>query len=117
MIAVVVVGVGVGAYALTGGSAADDGSPTSSSADDKPKVKAGPLSAEEVRPASTTFLTSWQKGKVGQAAAVTSDPAAATGLLTGYSTSAHVKGVTLTPGPRTGDEVPFSVKGTVSYKG
>ncbi|MFE7172085.1 penicillin-binding transpeptidase domain-containing protein [Streptomyces sp. NPDC057616] len=116
MIAVVVVGVGVGAYALTGGSAADDGSTTSSS-DNKPKVKTGPLSAQEIRSASTTFLTSWQKGKASQAAAVTSDPAAATGLLTGYATSAHVKDVTLTAGARTGDKVPFSVKGTVSYKG
>ncbi|MFI6562682.1 penicillin-binding transpeptidase domain-containing protein [Streptomyces sp. NPDC050534] len=117
MIAVVVVGVGVGAYALTGGSAADDGTTTSSSADDKPKVKTGPLSAQEVRSASTTFLTSWQTGKVSRAAAVTSDPAAATSLLSGYLTSAHIKDVTLTAGTRTGDKVPFSVKGTVSYKG
>ncbi|MEU6253281.1 penicillin-binding transpeptidase domain-containing protein [Streptomyces sp. NPDC047043] len=118
MIAVVVVGAGFGVYALTGGSAADDRtSTTSSSGDHKPKVKTGPLSAKEVRSASTTFLTSWQTGKVTQAAAVTSDSTAATALLTGYTKDAHIKDVTLTAGTRTGDKVPFSVKGTVSYKG
>ena len=118
MIAVVVVGAGFGVYALTGGSAADDRtSATSSSGDNKPKVKTGPLSAKEVQSASTTFLTSWQTGKVTQAAAVTSDSTAATALLTGYTKDAHIKDVTLTAGTRTGDKVPFSVKGTVSYKG
>ncbi|MFF4502607.1 penicillin-binding transpeptidase domain-containing protein [Streptomyces sp. NPDC001401] len=118
MIAVVVVGAGVGVYALTGGSAADDRTATtSSSADDKPKVKTGPLSATEVQTTATKFLTSWQQGKATQAAAVTSDSTAATALLTGYTKDAHVKDVTLTPGTRTGDKVPFSVKGTVSYKG
>ncbi|MFK4105711.1 penicillin-binding transpeptidase domain-containing protein [Streptomyces sp. NPDC019531] len=118
MIAVVVGGAGIGVYALYGsGAAADDRTQnTSASADQKPKVKTGPLSATEVTTTATTFLTSWQQGKVATAAAATSDTKAATTLLTGYTKDAHITGVTLTPGTPTGDKVPFSVKATVSYK-
>ncbi|MEU0027962.1 penicillin-binding transpeptidase domain-containing protein [Streptomyces sp. NPDC006335] len=118
MIAVVVGGAGFGVYALYGGGAAADDRTqnTSSAADHKPKVKTGPLSAAEVTTTATTFLTSWQQGKVGPAAAATSDTKAATALLTGYAKDAHITGVTLTPGTRTGDKVPFSVKATVTYK-
>ncbi|MFJ4539442.1 penicillin-binding transpeptidase domain-containing protein [Streptomyces tibetensis] len=115
MIAVVVAGGGAGAYALFGGgAAADDGS---RAADRKPAVKTGPLSPAEVTTTATAFLTAWQSGKVTQAAAATDDPAAARPLLTGYTKDAHIKDVTLTPGKPAGDKVPFSVKGTVSYKG
>ncbi|MCL6672515.1 penicillin-binding transpeptidase domain-containing protein [Streptomyces panaciradicis] len=117
MIAVVVGGAGLGAYALYGhGASADDGS-TSASAGDHKHVKTGPLSATEVQTTATTFLTSWKAGKAAQAAAVTNDPTAAGALLTGYTKDAHITGVALTPGTRTGDKVPFSVKGTVAYKG
>ncbi|MFG3272647.1 MULTISPECIES: penicillin-binding transpeptidase domain-containing protein [Streptomyces] len=115
MIAVVVVSAGAGAYALFGGgAAADDGT---RAADQKAKVKTGPLSRAEVTGAARAFLTAWQSGKVPQAAAVTDDPSAARPLLTGYTKDAHIKDVTLTPGRPAGDKVPFSVKGTVSYKG
>jgi len=119
MIAVVVGGAGLGGYALFGaGAAADDRTQnTSSAADHKPKVKTGPLSAAEVTTTATAFLTSWQQGRVSAAAAATSDTKAATALLTGYAKDAHITGVTLTPGVRTGDKVPFSVKATVTYKG
>ncbi|MGC5037397.1 MULTISPECIES: penicillin-binding transpeptidase domain-containing protein [unclassified Streptomyces] len=116
MIAVVVVGAGAGAYALyAGGAAADDG--TRASSDGKPEVKTGPLSAAEVTTTARAFLTAWQSGRLPQAAAATDDPAAARALLTGYAKDARVKDVTLTPGARTGDKVPFSVKGTVAHKG
>ncbi|WSQ09792.1 penicillin-binding transpeptidase domain-containing protein [Streptomyces sp. NBC_01231] len=120
VIAVVVVGgAGFGAYALYGGgSAADDGSRSTSASDDHKKdIPSGPLSATEVTSTARTFLTAWQQGKVPRAAAATSDAAAATTLLTGYTKDAHLKDVTLTAGARTGDKVPFSVKATVSYKG
>ncbi|MFI6935628.1 penicillin-binding transpeptidase domain-containing protein [Streptomyces sp. NPDC050287] len=120
MIAVAVGGVAFGAYALYGGgAAADDRTQTTSSiADQKAKdIPSGPLSATEVTTTARTFLTAWQQGRVPQAAAATNDTAAATSLLTGYAKDAHLKGVTLTPGARTGDKVPFSVKATVSYKG
>ncbi|MCI3272500.1 penicillin-binding transpeptidase domain-containing protein [Streptomyces cylindrosporus] len=118
MIAVVVGGAGFGVYALWGGgAAADDRAAGSSASADHKAVKTGPLSATEVQTTATKFLTGWQTGKVAQAAAVTNDTTAATALLTGYTKDAHITGVTLTPGTRTGDKVPFSVKGTVSYKG
>ena len=120
MIAVVVGGAGFGVYALYGGGAAADDRTqnTSAAADHKAKdIKTGPLSATEVTSTATTFLTAWQQGKVTVAAAATDDTKAATALLTGYTKDAHITGVTLTPGTRTGDKVPFSVKGTVSYKG
>ncbi|MFJ4205749.1 penicillin-binding transpeptidase domain-containing protein [Streptomyces sviceus] len=120
MIAVVVGGAGFGVYALYGaGAAADDLTRnTSASAEDhKPKVKTGPLSATEVTTTATTFLTSWQQGRVSTAAAATSDTKAATTLLTGWTKDAHLTGATLTPGTPTGAKVPFSVKATVSYKG
>ncbi|MFF6915285.1 penicillin-binding transpeptidase domain-containing protein [Streptomyces sp. NPDC012466] len=115
MIAVVVGGAGLGAYALFGsGAAADDGT---RAADQKPRVKTGPLSSAEVTTTARAFLTAWQSGKVPQAAAVTDAPSAARPLLTGYTKDAHIKDVTLTPGTRTGDKVPFTVKATVAYKG
>jgi hypothetical protein len=118
MIAVVVGGAAVGAYALYGsGAAADDRTSNTSASADHKNIKTGPLSATEVKTAAERFLTGWQQGKVPQAAAVTNDSAAATALLTGYTKDAHITGVTLTEGTRTGDKVPFSVKGTVSYKG
>ncbi|MER7565730.1 penicillin-binding transpeptidase domain-containing protein [Streptomyces sp. NPDC048523] len=120
LIAVVVAGAGLGGYALYGaGAAADDRTQNTSvsAADHKPKVKTGPLSATEVTTTATTFLTSWQQGRVSAAAAATSDTKAATALLTGYAKDAHITGVTLTPGTRAGDKVPFSVKATVTYKG
>jgi hypothetical protein len=120
VIAVVVAGAGFGVYALYGGGAAADSRAraAASSADQKAKdVRTGPLSAEEVTTAAETFLTAWQKGKAAEAAAATDDARAAAALLTGYAKDARIKDVTLTAGTRTGAEVPFSVKATVSYKG
>ncbi|MCZ0988779.1 penicillin-binding transpeptidase domain-containing protein [Streptomyces diastatochromogenes] len=113
MIAVVVVGAGFGVYALyDGGAAADE----RTSAADHKAVKTGPLTAAEVRTASTRFLTAWQQGRTTEAAAATDDPSAATALLTGYTKDAHLKGVTLRTGTATGAKVPFSVKATVAYQ-
>ncbi|MGW2700704.1 penicillin-binding transpeptidase domain-containing protein [Streptomyces sp. NPDC001340] len=114
MIAVVVVGAGFGVYALYGGGASAD-ERTSATADHK-AVKTGPLTAAEVRTASTRFLTAWRQGRTAEAAAATDDPSAATALLTGYTKDAHLKDVTLTAGTATGAKVPFSVKATVSYQ-
>lgn len=112
VIAVVVVGGGVGAYALIGGGDADGTRANAAQAD----VKTGPLSAAEVTTAAERFLTAWEAGQVSEAAAATDDPEAATALLTAYAKEAGVKNVTLTPGTATGGEVPFSLKGTVSYE-
>ncbi|MEU0252001.1 penicillin-binding transpeptidase domain-containing protein [Streptomyces sp. NPDC006184] len=114
MIAVVVGGAALGAWALYGGGAAADERPAAT-AGHKP-VPAGPLTATEVRTAATRFLTAWQRGRVFEAAAATDDPSAARGLLTGYGKDAHVRDVTLTPGPAKGAAVPFSVRATVAYR-
>ncbi|MFE7232627.1 penicillin-binding transpeptidase domain-containing protein [Streptomyces sp. NPDC002405] len=116
VIAVVVVGAGIGVYALYGGGGeADDR--TQSAGHGELKKNTGPLSATEVRTAAEGFLAAWQQGKPAEAAAATSDTAAATALLTGYAKDAHLKDVTLTAGTAAGGKVPFSVKATVSYKG
>jgi hypothetical protein len=115
VIAVAVVGAGVGAYALYDGGASAEAR-TQATADHK-AVKKGPLSATEVQPTAKRFLTDWQQGKVAQAAATTDRSTAASALLTGYTKNARMKGITVTEGVRTGTKVPFSVKCTVSYKG
>ncbi|WP_443046495.1 penicillin-binding transpeptidase domain-containing protein [Streptomyces sp. DSM 40750] len=112
---IAVVALGGGAFAVYtvfgGGAAAKDGSA------DAKAVKTGPLSAGEVRTAASAFLTAWQQGTVAKAAAATDDTAAAKTALTGFTKDAHIKDVTLTRGKRSGGKVPFTVKGTVSYKG
>lgn len=115
MIAVVVGGAGFGVYALyDGGAAADEGSAASAG---RQGVKTGPVTATEIRTASTRFLTAWQHGKAAEAASATDEPSAAGKLLTGYAKSAHLKDVTFTPGAAKGAKVPFTVKATVAYKG
>ncbi|MER6405497.1 penicillin-binding transpeptidase domain-containing protein [Streptomyces viridosporus] len=116
VIAVVVGGAGFGAYALSGGGAAEDGTRTASTRQ-QAETRTGPLSAAEVTTTAERFLTAWQSGKVSEAAAATDDPKAAAALLTGYAKDARIEDLTLTAGTRAGDEVPFSVKGTVAYEG
>ncbi|MFD4565317.1 penicillin-binding transpeptidase domain-containing protein [Streptomyces sp. NPDC058467] len=115
VIAVVVVGGAFGAYSLYGGGAAAEDR-ASTTADHK-AVKKGPPSAAEVRTTSAAFLTAWQSGDIAKAAAATDDSAAATTALTGYTKDAHLTGVTLTSGKRSGADVPFTVKATVTYQG
>ncbi|XUL94265.1 penicillin-binding transpeptidase domain-containing protein [Streptomyces galilaeus] len=115
VIAVAVVGAGVGAYALYDGGASAEAR-TSTTADHK-AIKKGPLTAAEVQTTAKRYLADWQQGKVAQAAATTDKSTAAAALLTGYTKNAHMTGITVTEGTPTGAKVPFSVKCTVSYKG
>ncbi|MFF1641372.1 penicillin-binding transpeptidase domain-containing protein [Streptomyces sp. NPDC058246] len=115
VIAVVVAGGAFGAYSLYGGGAAAEDR-ASTTADHK-AVKKGPPSAAEVRTTAAAFLTAWQSGDIAKAAAATDDSAAATTALTGYTRDAHLTGVTLTSGKRSGTAVPFTVKATVTYQG
>lgn len=117
VIAAVVGGAGVGGYALYGGGAAAEGRSQDASTARTRNVETGPPSAAEVRTTAERFLTAWQQGRTAEAAAATSDSAAASALLTGYSKDAHLRDVTLTEGTPSGAKVPFSVKATVSYKG
>ncbi|MBG0854663.1 penicillin-binding protein [Streptomyces spinoverrucosus] len=117
VIAVVVGGAGVGAYALFGtGAAAENGTSIAADGEREKSVKTGPLSAKEVTTAAQAFLTAWQRGETTGAAAVTDDATAAKTLLAAYAKDAHIENLTLTPGARTGDTVPFTVKGTVSFE-
>jgi len=91
VIAVAVVGGALGAYGLYGsGAAAGEGI----TADARKAVRTGPVTAAEIRMAST-----------------------ATTALTGFAKDARISGVTLTPGTWSGADVPFTVKATVTYKG
>ena len=112
VVAVVVLGAGVSAYALL-----DGGSEQKATADDKPHVKKGPVTPAEVRTAADRFLTAWAAGDTAKAAAATDDATAATAALTSYRKDAHLTGVKLTPGKRTGAKMPFAVSATVSYEG
>ncbi|MFJ7149616.1 penicillin-binding transpeptidase domain-containing protein [Streptomyces sp. NPDC100445] len=113
MIAVVVGGAGFGVYALYGGGASAEERPAAAG---HRAVRTGPLTAAEVRSASTRFLTAWQRGRVPEAAAATDDPTAAARLLTGYTKDAHLTDLTLTPGRAKGAAVPFAVRATVAYR-
>ncbi|MFE6754347.1 penicillin-binding transpeptidase domain-containing protein [Streptomyces sp. NPDC057684] len=112
VVAVVVLGAGVSAYALFSG---DSGS--SAATDDKPQVKTGPVTSAEVRTAADRFLTAWAAGDTAKAAAATDDATAATAALTSYRKDAHLSGVKLTPGKRAGAKMPFAVSATLSYGG
>ncbi|MBN0046072.1 penicillin-binding protein [Streptomyces actuosus] len=117
VLAVVVGGAGVGAYALYGGGASADDRTSTTSAGHAKAARTGPLSAAEVTTAAQTFLTAWQQGRLPEAASVTDDPQAATALLTGFTKDAHIEKATFTAGTPTGGRVPFSVKGTVRFGG
>jgi hypothetical protein len=118
MLAVVLGGAGIGVYALYGGGAAADDRTSATAASAKvEQVPTGPLTAAEVTTAARTFLTAWQQGRVAEAAAATDDARAATALLTGFTKDARIEKATFAAGTRVGDKVPFSVRGTVTYKG
>ncbi|MEV0123408.1 penicillin-binding transpeptidase domain-containing protein [Streptomyces sp. NPDC050703] len=107
--AVVVCGVGAAAFALSGGA---DGSHT----DDK-QVATGPPTPAEVRTTARKFLAAWAEGDVAGAAALTDDRAAAKRALTSFREDGHFTDTELTPGRRSGADVPFKAAATVAYKG
>ena len=114
--AVMVGGAGYGAYNVvsalsdTGGSGGPGGA-------EPVAVKSGPPSDSEVKDTSAAFFAAWEKGQASAAAALTDNAAKAGPLLTSYGQAAHITGVKITPGERTGDSVPFSVQATVSFGG
>ncbi|MFG2307727.1 penicillin-binding transpeptidase domain-containing protein [Streptomyces sp. NPDC048566] len=112
--AVVVAGGAFGAYSLYGGTAAGDGTSPGTA---HTRVRTGPLTAKEIRTASTAFLAAWQQGDVAKAAAATDDATAARTALTGYAEDARITGVELTGGAPSGADVPFTVKASVAYRG
>lgn len=115
--AVVVGGVGYGAYNVLdglGNSGVGGGTDTKATS---AEVKTGPVTEEEITETSKKFLAAWAKGDTGVASQLTNNAADAESLLTQYSESAHVTEAVITPGAATGSKVPYTVKATVSYKG
>ncbi|WP_447039243.1 penicillin-binding transpeptidase domain-containing protein [Streptomyces sp. DSM 118878] len=107
--AVVVCGVGAAAFALSGGA--------SGPGDDEKQVATGPPTAAEVRATARGFLAAWAEGDVAKASALTDDRTAAKKALTSFREDGHFTKAVLTPGKRSGAEVPFKAAATVSYKG
>ncbi|MDT0464406.1 penicillin-binding transpeptidase domain-containing protein [Streptomyces gibsoniae] len=111
---VLVGGAGYGAYNVLSALHEPSGGGGAGSA---AAAKTGPPSATEVKEASAEFFAAWAKGDASTAASYTNDASDAEPLLSAYGGSAHITGVHITPGPRSGRTVPFSVKATVSYGG
>ncbi|MFE3903392.1 penicillin-binding transpeptidase domain-containing protein [Streptomyces sp. NPDC059153] len=114
--AVVVGGVGYGAYNVLddlngGGGDGTDSRSTSA------EVKTGPVTEAEIDDASKKFLKAWASGDTAAASQLTNNAAEAESALTGYRESAHVTDAVITPGPAVGTKVPYTVKATVSFEG
>ncbi|MFB6779580.1 NTF2-like N-terminal transpeptidase domain-containing protein, partial [Streptomyces sp. NPDC056352] len=114
--ALVVGGVGYGAYNVLDGFGGSGGGGTdgrSTSAE----VKTGPPSKAEISETSEKFLKAWAAGQASDASQLTNNAVDAEPALSGYSDQAHVTKAVITPGPATGSTVPFTVKATVSFDG
>jgi hypothetical protein len=101
--AVVVGGAGYGAFNLYSALREDE----------KPS---GPLTAAEVKEASSKFFSYWEKGDAAQAAQFTNNNAAAQALLTQYTEDARITKVRITQGAARRTTVPFTVRATVTYE-
>lgn len=114
--AVVVGGVGYGAYNILDGLG-DSGVGGGDSESASEEVKTGPVTEREIADTSKKFLAAWAKGDAEVAATLTDNKAEAEPALTGYSDKVHVTKAVITPGPATGSTVPYTVEATVSYQG
>ncbi|MFE7355853.1 penicillin-binding transpeptidase domain-containing protein [Streptomyces sp. NPDC057543] len=116
--AVVVGGVGYGAYnvldGLNGGGGGGDGTNSKSAA---AEVKTGPVTAAEIDDTAKKFLKAWASGDAAVASQLTNNATEAEPALSGYRESAHVTDAVITPGPAVGTKVPYTVKATVSFEG
>ncbi|MEV0784072.1 penicillin-binding transpeptidase domain-containing protein [Streptomyces sp. NPDC050423] len=115
--AVVVGGVGYGAYNILDGlgdSGVGGGTGTEATS---AEVKTGPVTKQEIADTSEKFLAAWAKGDAAVASRLTNNAGDAESLLTQYSESAHVTKAVITSGTPTGSKVPYTVRATVSYKG
>ncbi|SFY28925.1 penicillin-binding transpeptidase domain-containing protein [Streptomyces atratus] len=114
--AVVVGGVGYGAYNMLDGLGGGGGGGTDSKSTSA-EVKTGPVTKAEIDDASKKFLKAWASGDPIAASQLTNNAAEAGPALTGYRESAHVTEAVITPGPAVGSKVPYTVKATVSFEG
>ncbi|MFJ8310572.1 MULTISPECIES: penicillin-binding transpeptidase domain-containing protein [unclassified Streptomyces] len=107
-------GVAYGGYTLVGG--ASDPGPGGKRSTQGAPPRTGPLSADEIKQASTGFLEAWAKGDAQGAAALTNNQAGAATALSGFRDRAHITNVTVTPGTPNGAVVPYTVKAEVSFQ-
>ncbi|MFF3261197.1 penicillin-binding transpeptidase domain-containing protein [Streptomyces sp. NPDC002932] len=115
--AVVVGGVGYGAYNILDGLG-DSGVGGGSDAETtSQEVRTGPVTEQETADTSKKFLAAWAKGDAAVASHLTNNEGDAGPALTGYRDTAHVTKAVITPGPAVGAKVPYTVEATVSYKG
>ncbi|MFF5336790.1 penicillin-binding transpeptidase domain-containing protein [Streptomyces sp. NPDC013181] len=114
--ALVLGGMGYGAYNILDGLGGGGGDATSTAADAS-EVRTGPVTGEEIAETSKKFLAAWAKGDAATAAALTNNKGDAEPALAGFSETAHVTEAVITPGRATGSTVPYTVKATVSYEG
>ncbi|MFG2215697.1 penicillin-binding transpeptidase domain-containing protein [Streptomyces sp. NPDC048685] len=114
--AVVVGGVGYGAYNVLDGLNGGGGGGTDSKSASA-EVKTGPVTEAEIDDASKKFLKAWADGDADTASQLTNNAAEAGPALTGYRETAHVTEAVITPGPAVGAKVPYTVKATVSFEG
>ncbi|WP_345115718.1 penicillin-binding transpeptidase domain-containing protein [Streptomyces drozdowiczii] len=115
--ALVLGGVGYGAYNILDGLGDSGVGGGTSTAADSSEIKTGPVTEEEIADTSKKFLAAWAEGDATVAAALTNNKGDAEPALAGYSDTAHVTKAVITPGAATGSTVPYTVKATVSYKG
>ncbi|WP_406096096.1 penicillin-binding transpeptidase domain-containing protein [Streptomyces sp. NBC_01013] len=115
--AVVVGGVGYGAYNILDGLGDSGVGGGTDSKASSAEVRTGPVTKDEIAETSKKFLAAWAKGDAAVAAGLTNNEGDAGPALTGYSESAHVTKAVITPAPATGSTVPYTVEATVSYGG
>ncbi|MFJ2897510.1 penicillin-binding transpeptidase domain-containing protein [Streptomyces sp. NPDC087218] len=113
--AVVVGGVGYGAYNILDDLDGGGGGTDSRSA--AAEVKTGPVTEEEIGEASKKFLKAWASGDSAAASQLTNNAGEAGPVLAAYREEAHVTEAVITPGPAVGSKVPYTVKATVSFGG
>ncbi|MEV6794961.1 penicillin-binding transpeptidase domain-containing protein [Streptomyces sp. NPDC051320] len=115
--AVVVGGVGYGAYNVWTGLNSTSGSGDGGSTTQAAPARTGPPSDDEISDTAKDFLAAWAAGDADKASQLTNNAVDSQPLLAGYRTDAHVSKVTLTPGAANGATVPYTVKATIAYDG
>lgn len=115
--AVVLGGVGYGAYNVLDGLGDSGVGGGTDSKTTTAEVRTGPVTKDEIAETSEKFLAAWAKGDAAVAAELTNNKGDAEPALAAYSESAHVTKAVITPGPASGSKVPYTVEATVSYEG
>ncbi|MET9804378.1 penicillin-binding transpeptidase domain-containing protein [Streptomyces sp. NPDC006368] len=115
--AVVVGGVGYGAYNVWNGLTAGTTAASTKAAGAEGRAGRGPVTAEEVERTAKDFLAAWAEGDDDTAGQLTNAAATAGPAVRGFRQEAHVSRAVITPGRPVGTKVPFTVDATVTYGG